>query len=260
LEISKKFKLGIALSGGGARGFAHLGILKAFEEENIKIDCLSGTSFGALVACLYASGHSVEDILKINEQNSFWKLFAINFKGSGLLSTHKIKKKLTHYLPHTFQELQIPVFITAICLETVEILVFNEDELIAPLVGSLCLPLVFKPLEHKGHFLYDGGFLNNLPTDCIRPLCNTLVGVHTNLPQKNKPTTMKTILEKSLQIAINSNAQQSLKICDIGLQPPEVGAFKVGDFKKARQIFELGYIYTKNILKENKNFEDVFNK
>ncbi len=238
--------IGIALSGGGARGIVHLGALQALHEMDIKPTRLAGTSAGAIIGALYCNGYTPKEIMEIFEETKFLKYISPTIGKAGLLNIEKTKELYLHYLPHdSFEALKYPLSVAATDIEKGKTIYFSEGALIQPILASACIPVVFNPVAYQGHLLVDGGILNNLPAEVLRPHCDKLIGVHSN-PYINVPKidSMRTIIEKSLMLALTVNAHQSMQLCDIALEPPQMGQFGTFDIKKAKEIFQIGYDFT----------------
>lgn len=243
-----KHVLGLTLSGGGARAVAHLGLLRYIEEQKIPIQVLSGTSAGALIATLWTRGYAARDILEIIQSFSFRKIFQFSFQ-KGFLNPKKLKETLKNFFPENdFAALCKKVFVACTDLKSTQSVYFSEGRLIEPLLGTLAIPVLMKPIEFQTYQLLDGGILDNLPTSVIRPHCDLLIASHCN-PAKNGATrTMREAIEKSFLLAIAQNTKASRNLADLYLEPPELAHFRFSDLKKATEIYEIGYQYAQEKL------------
>jgi NTE family protein len=168
----KSYNTGLVLSGGGARGFAHLGLLQALNESGIFPDVISGTSAGAIVGSLYADGHSPREIMHIMNSGGRFHYFSPTVPKGGLLQISGIIKILKENLrAKTFQELKIPLYVTATDLNNGTIVYFSEGELICPVIASASIPVLFKPLIINNIQYVDGGVLDNFPIHPIEGKC-----------------------------------------------------------------------------------------
>lgn len=239
-------KVGLVLSGGGARGIAHLGVIKALEELGIQINIVSGASFGAIVGAFYADGYSPDDIFKLIVKTNLFKMVqpAINWRG--LLTLEKTEILLHQYLTaKTFEDLKLPLTVVATNVKKGKSKFFYSGELVKPILASSCLPVIFKPVELDGKLYIDGGILNNLPVEPLIGHCDRIIGVHTNpLDAKNKPTNMKAVFERTMIMTINYNVYARKSKCDVFLEPKPLCKYNVFDFKKAQEIFDIGYDHT----------------
>ena len=143
----KKYRTGVVLSGGGARGFAHLGVLQALNDAGIFPDVVSGTSAGALVGVLYADGYRPEEILQIMNSSSMLHYVRPTVPREGLLQISGIERILQENLKaSTFEGLSIPLFVTATDLNNGVAKYFCEGELLRPVIASASIPVLFKPV------------------------------------------------------------------------------------------------------------------
>ena len=175
--IFKKPVLGLALGGGGARGFAHIGILKVLEMEGLHPDCLSGTSMGAIIAALYASGMSPEEIegeaRQMAKLGNMVKLMAddLNFFDY-MLSAENVQNYLRQKFGECdlFSNVRLPLGLAAVDLISAREVVLQEGSLIKAVNASMALPGVAQPVDWDGMRLVDGGSLNNVPSDLVRSM------------------------------------------------------------------------------------------
>lgn len=165
-------KIGLALSGGAARGFAHLGVLKAFAEHDIPIDFIAGTSAGSIVGASFACGLSVAEIVEIGRKISWFRMTGFSYSPKGLLSNHAMGEFFRRHLPFDkFEDLPIPFAAIACDLETGEEVVLQKSgDLITAVRASCALPGVFVPIEADGRKLIDGGVISNVPTGAVKKL------------------------------------------------------------------------------------------
>ncbi|MBQ0029488.1 MAG: patatin-like phospholipase family protein [Bacteroidales bacterium] len=244
--MSKKYKLGLALSGGGIRGVAHIGVLKALEEYGLKPDVISGVSAGSIVAAMYADGHSVEEMLSFFQQSSFAKSTKLNMpKNGGFMSTKGYANYLKQILKATtFEELEIPLIINATELQTGTIEYFTSGDLLSAVVASSSVPILFNPTKRNGKYYVDGGVLCNLPAQVLREDCDIVIGVHVNpilpMPEKTNYGIM-TVAERVFHLAVNGNTVKEKSFCDIVIdmcrnQP--VGMF---ESSKSNYLMDFGY-------------------
>jgi NTE family protein len=236
----------LVLSGGGARGIAHLGVLQALEECNIKISAISGTSAGGIVGAFYASGYSPMEILNIIKETSFFKLLRPALSTSGLLQIDSLGTLFNSYLTDSFESLKIPLTINATNLDQGRSSYFSSGELIRPILAASCIPAIFKPIEIDHNRYVDGGMLNNLPVQPFLESSHKIIGVHTNpIDNQFTGTNAKTIIERCLLMAISGNTTLNIPKCDYYLEPPFLGKFGGMDLSKSEELFDIGYAYTK---------------
>lgn len=239
--------IGLVLSGGGARGICHLGVIQALEEFNVKVDFISGTSAGTVTGCLYSYGYKPEEILTMISKASFAKTIKLAWTWTGLLSLDGLRNLLVKYIPeNSFDVLKIPVTIAATEIIKGKIEYFTQGELVPAILASCCVPAVFNPVQHNGGLYVDGGIIDNLPVKGIYDKCDFIIGSHCNFIRADVDLkNFRTVIERSLLMAINGNTTVSKTLCDILIEPPDVGKYSGFDLSKAREIFDIGYRYTK---------------
>jgi len=159
-------RIGLVLSGGGARGFAHIGVLRVLERYGIEVDALAGTSMGAVLGALYAHGYRADDLHELAAGVSWRDIIDLSLSG-GVVKGEKLHQLLATYLPARFEDLGKRLAVTCTDIEAGEQLVFTSGDLITPVRASACLPGAFEPVEYQGRTLADGGILNNLPVDAL---------------------------------------------------------------------------------------------
>ena len=165
-------KIGLALSGGAARGFAHLGVMKAFAENDIPVDFIAGTSAGSFAGGALASGASVEEIIEMSRKISWFKMSGFSFSPKGLLSNASLGAFVKQNFPVSrFEDLPIPFAAIACDLETgKEVILRDSGDLATAIRASCAIPGVFAPVEYDGKLLIDGGVVANVPTKAVRKL------------------------------------------------------------------------------------------
>ncbi len=243
-------KFGIALSGGGARGIAHIGVLEALEKYGIKPQVVSGTSMGAIVGVFYAAGYPPGELLKILLERKFHKMVNWHMPFSGLIDMDKVKKVMKEMIgKDDFSSLKMPYYCAVTNLNSGLEEVKSEGKLFRWVVASASIPVVFEPQIIDGNTYVDGGLLNNLPAEAIRDECQLLIGVHVN---HNGPEEeikgMKTVAERAFRLGISQNVEKSKKRCDFIIEPPEARNYSTFNFNKAEEIYEMGYSETEKQL------------
>ncbi len=240
-----KPKLGYALSGGGTRGIAHLGVLECLEEQGLKPDIISGCSAGAIVAALYASGHKPRHILEIIKSYKITKLIGFRWSNRGLTNLSGLKKELEKLIPfERIEDLPVPISIVVTELCAGRWVAFERGELVKYIIASCSIPLIFEPVV-DGEYLYvDGGVLKNLPAEPIRQQCDYLIGFNVLPAIQSNITSLNSIRKssiRSMELAIRNNNAIDKKLCDVVIEPKRVGHYGLFQFNKADDIFELGY-------------------
>ena len=239
-------KIGLAMSGGGARGVAHAGVLKALEEMDVKISFISGTSAGSIVGALYAYGYKPDDIFDIVKEVSMFKSVRPAWAWTGLLTMDGLKELLITSMPeNSFEALRIPLRIAATEIRKGEAHYFTAGELVPAIVSSCSIPAVFNPVSYNGGLYVDGGICDNLPSKVIREDCDFLIGSHCNpISTTFDAKSLRVVIERSLLMAIYGNTKQSKTYCDLVIEPKKLDKFSSFEIAKAKEIFDIGYEYT----------------
>lgn len=239
----KKAKIGLVLSGGGTRGFAHLGAIKAFEEYGIKFDFVSGTSAGSLVGAFYASGMKFEDMLNIAR-----KIDEREIRTSKLLfvpsKTDGIEKIITDNLGDiNIEDLKIPFTATAVDLKSTDEICLTKGNLAKAVASSCCVPAVFQPVEHNNRIFCDGGLRNTMPADIPKIFgCDYVVAIDVNKSRLygTQSTKLVDVMFCSLRILMESNVFKGYEYSDIVLRP-ETKRFKSTRTEGWLDMIEEGY-------------------
>ncbi len=213
-------RIGLALGGGAAKGIAHIGALKAFEEERIRIHCISGTSVGALVASYYAFGRPAESILSIGSTLNLSRILNFTLERGGLFSTNAIREMIHRDLGDCrIEDADIPLAICATDIETGEQLIFREGNLADAVCASMAVPGLFVPVEVNGRILVDGGLVENVP---ISPLAGMGAGIIvavdlSHVGRYPKPEDTLDVISNAINIGIDFNTRKQLKKVDIAV-------------------------------------------
>lgn len=236
--------VGITLSGGAIRGVAHIGVLQALEEQGIEIDYVSGASAGSLVGCLYAAGYSPKEILDVFEDTSIFSLFSVGAPKLGFTDLSYINKKVKELIPYNnFEQLKKPFFASVTNLSTGEFEIIGEGELAKVVVASSSIPILFKAQKMNEDLYVDGGVLNNLPVEPLRPTSDVLIGVNVSPIREAADGRLDNLMNigfRTLDLVMWSNVEPRLQQCDIVIEPgAEVYTFF--ELNKAREIYEIGY-------------------
>ena len=248
----KTYKFGIALSGGGARGIVHIGVLEALHKYGIRPEIISGASMGALVGVFYAAGFEPRQILELVKTNKTMKLFKWQLPSSGLIDLKKLQSILEKHIGiDDFSALTKPFYCSVVNLNSGHSEIKSSGKLFQWVLASASIPVIFEPQIIDGVSYVDGGLLNNLPVDCIRHQCRIMIGVHVNHngPEDNI-TGIKAVAERTFRLAVGQNVRDSLAKCDFVIDPPETRRFNTFDFKKADEIFQIGFEETEKRILE----------
>jgi NTE family protein len=250
--MEEKFKIGLVLSGGGARGFAHLGVIQALNDAGIFPDVISGTSAGALAGVLYADGNTPKEIHKIMNSGSRLDFMRPALPREGLLQIGGVIKILKSCLhAKTFEELKIPLFVTATDLNNGKAVYFSKGDLLDAVIASASIPVLFRPVIINGICYVDGGVLDNLPVRPIENKCKILIGSFVNpVGYVEKISGLINIAERTFMLSISKEIAEKAKKFDLFIAPPELRNYKILDPEKADELFSIGYKATKEKLKD----------
>lgn len=254
-------RINLALGGGGARGLAHIVMLEAFDELGLKPHRLAGTSFGAVVAALYASGISaaeiradVEQLVGIGRRRRrlkdmfgretlahWFKFVDVEFRRGGLLRGKRFSAFLKHRMPaRDFAHLKIPLKLVAADFWTWEPVVFDHGDLALAVKASMSVPGVFAPVRIGGHLLIDGGAVDPLPYELWRDDCDTTIAIEAvpvNGGKQRHPRMLDAVFT-TIQIMQRSIVAEKVKRSPPDLLVrPKIADVRLMDFHKAERIF-----------------------
>lgn len=255
----KNVKIGLALGGGGARGFAHLGAIKAFEEFGLEFDQIAGTSAGAFVGAFYSNGWTYEQMYDL----------AKNFKEKDIRRskiplmpspTEGIEELIVNNLGDlNVEDCKIPLSVVAVDIFSTNECVITKGNLAKAVAGSCAVPAVFQPVKFDGRLLFDGGLQNTLPSNVPKLFgCDYVVAVDVN-PSRNygaKSAKYLDVLSATLRILMNKNAEMGYEYGDVVLTP-ETKRFKSTKLDGYDEMIEEGY---KEAIKKMPEILELFNK
>jgi NTE family protein len=243
--MQKFTKIGICLSGGGAKGIAHIGVLKALQEAGIYPDMVAGTSAGSIIGALYAAGKTTEDMLDFVKDASLLRAYKVIMPSDGFTKLTFLKEKLSRVIPQdSFEGLNKKLFVAIANLMTGECEIRSSGNLFDVIVASSSIPLVFSPVDIDGQLYVDGGLLSNFPVTPLIGQCDVIIGVNL-MPREPIPGTsvqnLLGIATRCFSLAVWSNTQPNLKHCDVLIQPVNVEQFSIFQFNRYRELVEAGY-------------------
>lgn len=255
---NEKYQFGISLSGGGARGILHIGVLEALRKHGLAPDIISGTSIGAFVGVLFAAGMQPLEILELVKSSRIYKMVKWRVPSSGLLDLHKLLTVMEKHIPEDdFAALKIPFCCAVTNLNSGLSEIKSSGKLFQWVLASASIPLLFEPQIIDGTTYVDGGLLNNLPAQSIRSQCRFLMGVNVNHngPEENI-SGFRAIAERAFRLAMAKNVHESFAACDFVINPPQMRRFSIMDFKRVNEIFKIGYDETERRIPELVEFID----
>ena len=243
--LRKQQTFGVAFSGGGARGFAHIGVMMALREFGIKPDVISGVSAGSIAAVLYAAGLTPLDIMDCFSQHGKFSDFTeFSLPKEGFFRLTKFAKILETWLPvKNLEELSIPTLVCATDFENSKAKAWAKGEIVPRVIASCSIPIVFTPKKIDGINYVDGGVLRNLPAWAIRNYCTTLIGSNCN-PVDRKFKYKNSIIDvamRSYHLMSKANAALDIKLCDIVIQTNGLQNVKTFGLSAMKNVVNRGY-------------------
>jgi NTE family protein len=245
---ARRPRLGLALGGGFARGFAHIGVLKVLREDQIEVDSLAGTSIGGIVAAALASGCTMDEMAAAAHKVR-WSSFARwTFPRFGFATNERLEAFLSQALPcRTFEQLKLPLAIVAADLRTGEEVIFREGELMTPLRASCSFPGLFVPIEYCGRLLVDGAIVNSVPVSALSGVDVVVaVNIRSNGLERG-PTNLFEIVGESFRITQNLNQSSWRDRSDLVIEP-ELKDFRWDDFGRAGELIAAGEMAARRAL------------
>lgn len=256
---TKQYNIGLALSGGGVRGFAHIGALRALEDVGIKPDVIAGVSAGSIVASFYAAGMSADEIFNLFGSIDMSKFLQVDISKSGFLKLDKFKRFLETNLPiKNIEELLIPTIIAATDIEQQHEMPFTSGNIAERVVASCSIPLVFRPVKIDGSYCVDGGVLHNLPSFYLKPVCNTVIGINVS-PLKLGPIKLnvRSLAYRTYKLMTMRNVVADKQLCDLLVDIISIQGHSTFDTSAANKIAQKGYFETMKILKNSQLIKEL---
>lgn len=256
---SRNDALGICLSGGGALGFAHIGVLQSLEDHGIFPQHIVGSSMGAIIGTLYAAGYSPKEILALIKNEKLYKItkmmtFRPSFLKSGLSNHNMLQELIRELIPHnSFEQLKKKMHICVSNLNTAEWeIIHSGNELDKWVAASASIPGLFEAPKETGAFYVDGGLLNNMPAQGIEDYCQNIIGVdvlpHILPSQLNKPIDALVFSVRAMQ---HQNSKEGRDLCRFIIEPKAIEKFHEFSFDAYQAIYEHGYNAAEKYISEN---------
>ena len=214
---SRKYQIGYALSGGFIKGFAHLGVMQALLEHDVKPDIISGVSAGALAGVFY----------------EFIDFLRTNLKAKNL------------------EDLQIPLIITATDLDHGRMVHFHRGTIAERVAASCCMPVMFAPVNIEGTNYVDGGLMMNLPVSTLRRICDKVVAINVSpIMAQDYKMNIVSIAMRSFHFMFRANTFPEREKCDLLIEPYNLYGYSNTELEKAEEIFEQGYSTANEVLNQ----------
>lgn len=250
VSAASKKKIGICLSGGGALGFAHVGVLQALEDNGIYPDAVSGSSMGAIIGVMYAAGYGPQQIMDIIKMDKMYKTSNLLTLTPSLvktgISTHDALRSVLHeFIPHdSFDSLKLPLSVCVVNLNTGEYEIKSTgNDLSLWVSASASIPGVFEAIKKDNVFYVDGGLLNNFPAQPLKETCDIIIGVDV-LPYVE----VKKDLQKPSEVLIHSirasqkeNSKPGRALCNYVIESKAVESWNEFSFEQYTKMYNYGY-------------------
>ena len=252
--------IGIALGGGFARGIAHIGVLKVLEEEGIPVRMIAGTSVGAIMGTAYCSGLTIKELEELAHKVRFTTFARWTLSRFGFATNDRMVSFLTRTLKvQTFEELRIPLGITATDFNTGEGVVFSSGSIIDPVRASCAYPGMFLPVEIDGRWLVDGMLSHPVPTHPLRKMgADRVLAVHLKgqWSKTGAPRHLFDVIGQSFAIAQDMMSATWRSAADLVIEP-DVAGFDYDDFKRAGELIHVGEMAMRSALPQVRKWLEV---
>lgn len=235
-------KVSLCLSGGGARGVAHLGILQKIQEKSpIEVLAISGASAGAIVGAFVAAGYAPKAILEILQNTEFWKHFRPSFSG-GFINLNNFRSLFDRYLPKNIENLELPFYACVTNLDTGKAEYLNSGNIFDCIIASSTIPLLFSPNDIDGKYYVDGGLVNNLPIEPLVPYHHKILAFNIN-PLENYAfdKSVRSMAARIIHIVTAASVHDKIEKCDYYIVPKGIETIGILDFKAIDKAYEIGY-------------------
>jgi NTE family protein len=247
----------LVLSGGGARGFAHIGILIGLAELGVKPIAISGTSAGSLVGVFLADGFHPTEIKEIFEKHKFNKNLNFLDLKAGLFSSSSLYELINKNLrTKHIERLPIPFYVTTTNLQNGERTTFSSGEIADRVVASCSIPILLPPVYINEIPYVDGGVTSNLPVEPFIPKSEVkIIGVNVNPIEAYSPNSnIISSIDRTIKLCLKESVDKNAKECDLFIEPKGIENYQLMDNQKIQEIIQLGYNHLKSINLNLENF------
>ncbi len=242
-------KIGIALSGGGVKGAAHLGMLKVLEEANIKVDYIAGCSSGALMGSLYSLGYKAEEILGYFKKTSLKSYSKLTLSKPGIMDILKFRKLLEPYFQgRQFDDLDIPLIVLTTDMVNGRLVKHERGNLLDTVLASCAFPGVFSPVTIDNEIHMDGGILCNMPVTPLQEKCDFVIGSFVCGAGTSNPKRLNNsyrIFLRSAQLLLEQSSKPELEKSDFLFRPEDTKYVGFYDMRKIEATYRIGYNHAK---------------
>lgn len=243
-------RVALALGGGAILGAAHIGVLKAFDEFDVEISAIGGTSIGSLFAALHAFGLSPKEIEKFAIDHDWLDVSGLSLSKFGLLSNEKLGESFKEEVGDvSFCDAKIPLAVVATDIRNGEKVIFTKGKVAPAIMASSCVPGIVIPVEIDGRLLVDGGLVENVPLSALRELgADRVVGVDLNAKRQYRaPDDIIDVLGNALDVAIDNATRMQTEKADLVICP-QLSAYSRTDRGRIRDLIEEGFDATRKLI------------
>ncbi|TSA31762.1 MAG: patatin [Porphyromonadaceae bacterium] len=244
------YSLGLVLGGGGARGFAHLGVAKALLEKGIQPDIISGVSAGAIAGAFLASGMDPDDIFKLLKEQDFMKISHFKMSKQGFIRLDGLKNQIKIHIPFkNLEDLPTPLIVAVCNLNKARMEYISSGPLADIVLASSSIPILFSPVKMGDQVYVDGGVLDNLPIKPLRKICDKVIAVNISpIHDTDKLDNLFQIATRVFHVSVDKSTIKSGKLADLYIEPPGVDHYDILRVKYAEELFHIAYEHTKELI------------
>ncbi len=247
-------KIGLALGGGAVLGAAHVGVLRAMEELDIKINYITGTSIGAFIAAFVAFGKKWYEIEEIASELKWMDITGVTLSKYGLLSNEKLGNLIIKHIgDKNIEDAEIPLAMIATDIETGEKVILDKGSVADAAMASTCIPGIFKPVEINGKMLVDGGIVENVPINTVKNMgADFVIGVDLNAKHSyKKPDNIIDVLLNSFHIIMKHSVKYQTLDAELLIEP-NLAEYNMAAMNQVDDIMKIGFIDAKKAFNERK--------
>lgn len=241
-----KYKIGIALGGGGTRGYAHIGVLQALKEKGIEGEIFSGTSAGALVGAFMAAGNSPKEVFRMMKRKSIFDFAHITIPSKGLMTLDNLTKLMKKSIPFdNLEDLPMPLISTVSDMQAGKVEYLTKGPLIPSVIASAAIPVLFEPVAMNDTLYSDGAIFDNLPYKPLEPLCDHVIAIHVSpIRPVSEITNLIQIAIRAFELGVNGNIPERRSEKRTVIAPKGVDKYALLDASDADALYNLAYEHT----------------
>ncbi len=238
-------RIGLAMSGGGVRGLAHIGVIQALRERGIEVEAFSGVSAGGLVGVMAAAGCSTKEMLDFWTETDPLSIRNVALGEPSFFSTLNYIEPIKQFVHvDTFEDLQHRLYIGVTAMLSGKFRIFDSGPLWPIVLASAAFPIVFSPVEWEGELYMDGGIIDNFPVESLRQNCDFVIGVNVDPHHeafREDLESIRGIIERVMDLRYHADQDEKSRYCDLLITPPGIERYGVFQTTEMLDIFQLGY-------------------